>query len=154
MKKLVTIIISILVCFLVGFISSKFQENSIQSWYPFLNKSVLNPPNWAFPVAWGILYVFMGLSIGLLINKKVPSETFFIKLFSLQLLLNFTWSITFFYLQNPLLGLINIVLLDLLILIYAIKVYKESKVSSLLFVPYILWVTFAAYLNLYILLNN
>jgi tryptophan-rich sensory protein len=64
------------------------------------------------------------------------------------------WSISFFYLQNPLLGLINIILLEGVIIYYAVKTYREFRVSSILFIPYILWVWFATYLNLYILMNN
>lgn len=154
MKKTLVIIGCILLCFLVGFIASRIQSGSISEWYPTLNKPSLIPPNSVFPIAWSILYVFMGLSIGLIINKKVPQETYFVKLFGIQLLLNFLWSISFFYMRNPLLGLINIILLLSIIIYYAVKSYPVSKISSILFIPYICWVAFATYLNLYILLNN
>jgi len=154
MKKIFYIIIPILICFLVGFIASQFQAEALQNWYPLLNKSILNPPNIAFPIAWSILYLLMGLSIGLIIISDSRRKKFFISIFAIQLFLNFMWSISFFYMQNPLLGFINIIILAVVIIYYAIVTYKEFKVSSLLFVPYILWVWFATYLNLYILMNN
>ncbi|WP_337929531.1 TspO/MBR family protein [Coprobacter fastidiosus] len=76
------------------------------------------------------------------------------RLFILQLIFNFTWSIFFFYMQNPLLGFINIILLEFLIIVYSVKSYGINKISSILFIPYILWVTYATYLNLYILICN
>lgn len=154
MKKTFVVIFSVLICLLVGFIASRFQSQSISEWYPTLDKPSLTPPNYVFPLMWNILYVFMGVSIALIINKKIPSESFFIKVFSLQLILNFLWSICFFYFQNPLLGLIDIVLLLAVIIFYAVKAYPVHKISSILFIPYIIWVGFATYLNLYIFINN
>lgn len=154
MKKIVYIIIPIIICFLIGYSAQLFQSEAIENWYPILNKSVLNPPNIAFPIAWSILYLFMGLSIGLIIISDSHRKKFFISIFAIQLFLNFMWSISFFYLQNPLLGLINIILLEGVIIYYAVKTYREFRVSSILFIPYILWVWFATYLNLYILMNN
>lgn len=154
MKKVLSILIPVLICFGVGFTASLFQQDAIENWYPLLNKPELTPPNIVFPIAWSILYLLMGISIGLIIASDSKEKPFFIKLFSIQLVLNFLWSMVFFYMQNPLLGLIDIILLDIVIVVYIIKTYKEFKASSMLFVPYLLWVMFASYLNLYILLNN
>lgn len=154
MKKIFYIIIPIIICFLVGFIASQFQTEALQNWYPLLNKPALTPPNIVFPIAWSSLYLLMGLSIGLILLSYSRQRKFFISLFAVQLFLNFMWSISFFYLQNPLLGFINIILLEGIIIYYAIKTYREFKVSSILFIPYIIWVGFATYLNLYILINN
>ena len=71
-----------------------------------------------------------------------------------QLLLNFTWSIYFFYFQNPFLGFIDILLLDIFVIYYMMKSYSIKKMSSLLFIPYILWLLLATYLNGYIMLYN
>lgn len=154
MKKIPTIITAILICFLVGLIASRFQEDAIENWYPYLIKPELTPPNWLFPVAWSILYICMGTSIGLILNKPDSRRGFLVSLFVIQLLFNFSWSITFFYMQNPLLGFINIVILEVLIIIYMMKSYPVNKTASYLFIPYALWVGFATYLNLYILLHN
>ena len=154
MKKKLQIIIPILVCFLVGFLGSRFQEDAIANWYPYLNKPDLTPPNIVFPIAWSILYLCMGLSIGWVLNTNSRKKKYLLKIFLLQLFLNFTWSISFFYFQSPLAGLVNIVLLEVVMIYYALSVYPVRRVSSLLFVPYVLWVSFASYLNFYILLYN
>jgi len=154
MKKILVVVIPIGICFLLGWIASYFQADSVQNWYPYLNKPAINPPSTIFPVAWSILYVCMGLSIGLLINSNSNRKPFFITLFSVQLLLNFAWSFLFFVFRNPLLGAIDIVLLAIVIIYYTLKVYPVSKISAYLFIPYILWVGFATYLNVYILLHN
>jgi len=155
MKRTLILIFIILSCLLVGFIASKIQAEAIANWYPTLNKSSLTPPNQVFSVVWTLLYICMGASIGFIMGRNNPKEMLFLRLFSLQLLLNFAYSITFFYMQNPLLGFINIILLALVIFRYLIKTYyRANKFSFALFIPYFLWVLFAGYLNLYILINN
>lgn len=154
MKKKLQIIIPILVCFLVGFIGSRFQESAITNWYPTLNKSDLTPPNFVFPIAWSILYLFMGISIGLILNMNHRKRKSLIKIFVLQLFLNFMWSISFFYFHSPLAGIVNIILLEIVIIYYTLRVYPVRKISALLFVPYVLWVSFATYLNFYIFFYN
>lgn len=154
MKKVLSILIPILICFLVGITASYFQADAIKTWYPLLNKPYLTPPNIVFPVVWSILYVCMGVSIGLIINSDKAERSFLVKLFSIQLFFNFLWSINFFYLQNPLLGLLNIILLDIFVFNYIVKSYPVNRVSSILFVPYMCWILFATYLNGYILWNN
>lgn len=154
MKKYLILLASILFCFVIGFIGSRFQTEAITIWYPTLNKSVLTPPNIVFPIVWSLLYICIGLSLGLVICSKNVNNYLFIGLFAIQIILNFTWSISFFYLQNPVLGLINIILLEIFIILYTIYTYSSVKLSSLLFIPYLLWVGFAGYLNLYIVLHN
>lgn len=154
MKTFLNILVPVLICSIVGTTASLFQSDSIQAWYPYLDKSSLTPPNFVFPIAWGILYLLMGISLGLILNSNVVNKRNIVSLFILQLVLNFSWSISFFYLHNPLLGLVNIILLDLVVLIYIIKVYGELKISSYLFFPYLLWLLFATYLNAYIVYCN
>lgn len=154
MRKFLYILLPVIICFLVGFTASYFQSESIQTWYPTLNKPAITPPNIAFPIAWSIIYLCMGISIGLVLNSKEQNKKFLTSLFAVQLFLNFTWSISFFYLQNPFLGFINIILLDLAVLYYALKCYPTQKVSGILFIPYILWLSLATYLNAYILIYN
>jgi len=154
MRKILNIVIPVIVCILVGIISSQFQSDSIQEWYPYLNKPSLTPPNIVFPIAWVILYILMGISVGLILNSNVSGRKNIISLFVLQLAMNFNWSLSFFYLRNPLFGLVNIIVLDILVLIYIIKTYRVLKISSYLFIPYLLWIIFATYLNAYIFYYN
>lgn len=154
MKRVLGFLIPISICFLVGFTASIFQSESIHSWYPYLNRPLLTPPNVVFPIAWGFLYLCMGISIGFFINSKRGDRFFFIGLFVLQLVLNFTWSLLFFYFRNPMAGFINILVLFFVIVFYTIRSYGAIRLSSFLFFPYVLWVGYASYLNFFILLNN
>lgn len=154
MRKVLNIIIPIVICFIVGFTASYFQSDSISSWYPTLIKPPLTPPNIMFPIAWTIIYLLMGLSIGLVLNTNNKGKKTSIVLFAVQLFFNFTWSIVFFYKQNLLIGFLNIVILDVLVINYIIKSRQINRVSSWLFIPYLLWLLFATYLNGYILFYN
>ena len=82
-----------------------------------------------FPIAWAILYLCMGISLGLILNSSHYGRKSLIRLFILQLIFNFTWSIFFFYMQNPLLGFLNIILLEFLIIVYSVKSYGINKIS-------------------------
>lgn len=149
-----SILLPVLICFAIGLTASYLQHDAIQSWYPFLNKPALTPPNIVFPIAWSIIYLCMGISIGIIYLSHSRQRRALIRLFCIQLVFNFAWSFLFFYLENPLLGLIDILLLDVFVTLYAIRSYPEKKISSILFWPYIVWIYFATYLNGYILLNN
>ena len=151
MNKIIPVLVAVIICFSVGVMASYFQVDAIQTWYPFLNKPSLTP-NFIFPIVWSILYFCMGISIGLIWNTKHRKRKILRWLFSFQLLLNFTWSIYFFYFQNPFLGFIDILLLDIFVIYYMMKSYSIKKMSSLLFIPYILWLLLATYLNGYIML--
>lgn len=154
MRKTILLLIPILICFLIGLTASYFQSDAIETWYPYLNKPSLTPPNLAFPIAWSIIYLCMGISIGLIMIANTAKKIELVTLFCIQLLLNFAWSILFFYFQNPFLGLVDILLLDICVTIFAVKSYPVRKVSSILFWPYIAWIFFATYLNGYIFLYN
>lgn len=154
MKKIIPIAVGTLLCLGVGVAASFFQKDSIRYWYPTLKKPSVTPPNIAFPIAWNIIYVCMGISIGLIWRAKSSQREKVIGLFALQLLLNFTWSITFFYYRSPLAGFINILLLDALVLSYMKESYPVKQASSWLFTPYITWILFATYINGYILARN
>lgn len=154
MKKVISILIPILACFLVGLTASQFQAESIKTWYPFLNKPALTPPNIVFPIAWSIIYLCMGVSFGMILLAKSKAKAYLTKVFILQLSLNFIWSILFFYYQSPLLGFLDIILLDGTVAWYTLKSYQVRKASSFLFLPYLFWICFATYLNGYILFNN
>ncbi|MCD7972353.1 MAG: tryptophan-rich sensory protein [Candidatus Azobacteroides sp.] len=154
MKNVLNIIVPVLFCFLVGYTASRFQASAIEEWYPTLSKSPLTPPDSIFPIAWSILYLFMGVSLGLILNSGTSNKYFFIIVFSLQLLFNFLWSILFFSLNNPFLGIIDIVILDFFVFIYLVGSFRVSKAAFILFLLYLLWLLFATYLNAYIFLNN
>jgi len=154
MRKIINIIVPVLICFAVGYTAQYFQADAIESWYPALKKPRLTPPNIVFPIAWGILYLCMGVSIGLILNSNSDKKAYFVRLFAIQLFLNFMWSISFFYLRDPQAGMINILLLDAAVFFYIYKSFDMFRAGSILFVPYLIWICFASFLNMYILVNN
>lgn len=152
MKKITLYLLPILLCLLIGFLGSRFQSSALTEWYPLLNKSALTPPNLAFPIAWGILYICMGVSLGrLLVQGKGKG---IISVWVTQLIFNFLWSIFFFYFRNPLIGFVDIVVLDLLVIAYIFLAARRDRAAAWLFVPYLLWLLLATYLNGYVLMNN
>ena len=154
MKRSLSIIASIVICLFVGLIASYLQNASIASWYPILEKSPLTPPSLVFPIVWSILYVLMGISIGLIASSKQERRKVLLLIFAIQLTLNFLWSFTFFFLQSPLAGFINILLLDLSVITYTLKSYRVNKAAAWLCVPYLVWLAIATHLNWYILVFN
>lgn len=154
MKKFLYTLLAIALCFGVGFTASFFQAGSIETWYPTLVKPALTPPNLVFPIAWGIIYVCMGLSIGGVAATAHPQRRSLLAWFSVQLLLNYLWSFNFFYLCNPLLGLVNLLLLDGAVAVYMCKAGRVRRAAAWWFAPYALWLAWATYLNVYIWMYN
>lgn len=155
MNKYLKMISSISLTLLVWFAWSYFTMGSIESWYIDLNKPSFNPPNWIFWPVWTILYILIWISFYLIWMKWFWAEKSKVKIvYFLQLLLNFSWSFTFFYLQNPLYWLVNIILLWLIIIYNIILFYKIDKKAWSIMIPYLLWVTFASALNLSLYILN
>ena len=150
MNKYLKILIFVVICLAVGYLSSIVTKSSVETWFPTLKKPSFNPPNWAFPVAWTTLYIFMGVAAGLIWDKieiKKEEVQKALLFFFIQLALNALWSILFFGLKNPLLALVEIVLLWLMIYETFMKFNKIDKIAGYLFIPYLFWVTFAIILN-------
>ncbi len=154
MKKTLSFLLPVLLCFLTGFIAGRFQTDALQYWYPFLNKPSLTPPDIVFPIAWSILYLCMGLSAGLVLTAGTFRKRALLSLFVVQLCLNFIWSILFFYFRNPTAGFIDVLLLDITVIGYILTGWRTDKAAALLFLPYLLWLCFATYLNGYVLCFN
>lgn len=154
MKKVIPVIFWVSVCLILGFLSSLLQREAIVEWYPTLQRSPFSPPDWVFPIAWTILYILMGISVGLLHNIRSIYTRFLYLLFGVQLLLNILWSFFFFYMRNPTLGFVDIIMLDIFTVIYFAGSFFVKRISAWLFLPYIIWLAFATYLNGYIMINN
>lgn len=154
MKKSLSVAIWVVLCLVLGYLSSLLQSESIVEWYPTLVRSPLSPPNWLFPVVWTLLYILMGISVGLLAGVRTLYATVLYVLFVIQLALNIMWSFFFFYLQDPLIGFMDIILLDMFALLYIVGAFVVNKPSAWLFLPYVIWLMFATYLNGYIMIYN
>jgi tryptophan-rich sensory protein len=156
MRKALRLIFFIGISQLAGIIGSIFTAPAISSWYATLNKPGFAPPNWVFAPAWTILFTLMGIAAFLVYEKDGQKREVrqALAIFFIQLVLNTFWSIIFFGLKSPGLALIEIIILWLAILLTTVRFYRLSRPAGLLLVPYILWVTFAAILNLSIHILN
>ena len=151
MQKAWKIVVMVLVCLGVGYLSSMVTQESVTTWYTTIQKPSFNPPNWLFAPVWTALYIAMGVAAGL-VWAKINVHPKLVKkgllLFIVQLGLNSLWSYLFFGMHNPLLALIEIVILWVSIYLTLTTFIKINKVAGYLFVPYILWVSFAIILNI------
>ncbi len=149
------LIIAILIPLAVGGLSA-FLTRSSMGTFQSLKKPPLSPPGWLFPVVWTILYILMGIASYLVYKADKPASDKFVGLglYAFQLFFNFFWSIIFFNLEKYLFALIWLIALWLLIIMTALVFRTVSKPAALLLVPYIIWVSFAGYLNLGIYLLN
>ncbi|NDK07941.1 tryptophan-rich sensory protein [Candidatus Gracilibacteria bacterium] len=155
MKNIIRFIISVLIPILIGFTASFFTVSGIDSWYVDLVKPFFNPPNWIFGPVWTILYIMIGISFYLVWKEGFGNnKTRLLVIYFIQLSLNFAWSFSFFYFGNPLLGLINIILLLIFIGLNIKVFYDVKKWAGYLLIPYLLWVMFATVLNFSIFILN
>ena len=149
LNNFVKLVIAVGVCELVGVLSSIFTVSAIPTWCADLIKPALNPPSWVFGPAWIMLYFLMGVAAFLIWKKGFERKDVKLALgiFGVQLFLNAIWSIIFFGLKNPGWAFVDITLLWLAILGTIIIFSKISRPAMFLLLPYILWVSFAGYLN-------
>jgi tryptophan-rich sensory protein len=156
LKSFLKLIAFIGVCELAGIIGSVFTSSSVKTWYAGLAKPILNPPNWIFAPVWTILFALMGIAVFLVFEKggdrKEVKES--LGIFAVQLSLNIFWSFLFFGLQSPGTAFIEIIFLWFAIAVTIISFAKISKQAAWLMTPYILWVSFAGYLNFAVWLIN
>ena len=149
MKNIVRFIVAVIIPVAIGAVAGIFTSTSIASWYITLNKPSFNPPNWIFAPVWTLLYILMGIAFYIIwikqTSKSLKNKAMIF--YFAQLILNFAWSLIFFYLQQPGWALLNIFLLLILITGTIFWFSKISKPASWLLFPYILWVSFATILN-------
>ena len=124
------------------------------NWYKNLKKSKLNPPSYVFKWVWPTLYLLIATDLAIVwINKKCYPYCDAVTYFCLQLGFNLIWTTLFFKLQKPLLALLDIGVILVFTLATYEKFQKINDFAAYLLIPYIIWISFAAYLNLYIVLN-
>lgn len=156
LKNPLKLIAAILVSELAGGIGSIFTASSIQGWYTTVIKPDIAPPNWVFGPVWTTLFALMGIAAFLVWKKGIDRKDVKIALgmFLAQLVLNILWSVLFFGFQSLTGAFIEIIFLWLAILATGILFARVSKPAAWLLVPYIVWVSFAGYLNyLFLILN-
>lgn len=180
MKSVLKLIVSIIICEGAGILGSIFTTPAVQSsWYVLLTKPAFFPPNSIFGPVWSILYALMGISLFLVWKNNFAvrndflsahrkawnpySERFWvgdwqkvniIAVFCIQLFLNVLWSIIFFGMRNAGLAFFELIALWFSIIYLIANFYRVSKASAWFLAPYLLWVTFALYLNFSIWVLN
>ena len=156
MGSVIKLVVSILACLVAGGIGSLFTFKSIPGWYSSLRKPPYTPPNWVFGPVWTTLYILMGISVFLVWQEGLNTDTAVLAfvLFWVQLAVNAVWSIVFFGMRSKGGAVAVIVVLWLLILATIIASLGISGWAGGLLIPYILWVTLASYLNVGVWLLN
>jgi tryptophan-rich sensory protein len=142
------LVISLVICFLAAGIGGMATSSSVAGWFAGINKPTWNPPDWIFGPVWTTLYLMMAISAWLVWKQSgFENSKFALGWFAFHLLLNIFWSVLFFGLQQPGWAAVEIIILWISIAITIGLFYRHSKLAAVLLVPYILWVTFAAFLN-------
>ena len=148
------LIVGILISEIVGGIGGLFTASAIPQWYVGLQKPIGNPPAWVFGPTWVMLYALMGIAAGLVWAKMGSGSRredkairVALGMFGVQLFLNMLWSVIFFGLRSPGWAFVDIALLWVAIAVTLFAFAKVSDSATWLLIPYILWVSFAGYLN-------
>lgn len=143
-----SLVVLIAVCFAAGWIGSLATAPKINTWYAALIKPAWTPQGWIFAPVWSLLYLCMAVAAWLIWRHDGwPKASLPMTLFGLQLLLNAAWSWLFFGLKNPGLAFYDILALWAAIAATTVAFWGRSRAAGLLFIPYLLWVSFAAVLN-------
>ncbi len=149
------LIIAVLIPLVVGGVSALLTRNAMMT-FDTLQKPPLSPPAWVFPVVWTILYTLMGIASYLVYVTPASriDKDGALTVYGLQLAVNFLWSIIFFNLEMYRFAFVWLLLLLLLVIITAVRFYRINKAAGWLFIPYIVWLLIAAYLNFQIIVLN
>ncbi|HVA96650.1 MAG TPA: TspO/MBR family protein [Candidatus Acidoferrales bacterium] len=149
-KKL---LISLVICLAVAYAGSAVTIPSIMTWYATLHKPFFTPPNYIFGPVWTLLYLMMALALAKIWSSQKKNKQA-LQFFFIQLGLNFVWSLVFFGLHVPFIAFTFILLLWAAIFITAKLFLPISRAAAYLLIPYLMWVSYAAILNLAIVIMN
>ena len=138
---------------LTGGLSAWLTAGSMKQ-FAQLRQPPLAPPGWVFPIVWTLLFLLMGASSYLIAQTDAHLQTAALRIYGIQLAVNFFWPILFFRLSSYLLAFFWLLLLWALVLTMILLFYRVKKSAAWLQLPYLLWITFAGYLNLAIYFLN
>ena len=149
MKLPLKILLCVILIELVGGAMALTMGDSLKEWYPALNKPPGTPPNWLFGPAWTLLYGLMGAAVALVWHRAEPSpaKRTALQWFVFQMVLNLVWTPVFFGFHQMLAALVIIVSLWVAILITIRAFRRVDALAGWLLVPYLIWVSYATYLN-------
>lgn len=150
-RPLGSLLVAIVACIAIGASGSVFTAMGLESWYQSLSKPALAPPNWVFGPVWTTLFALMGVAVWLVwreaVGPRAPEARRAIGVFGGHFVLNLAWSAVFFGLQSIVGGLVVIGMLWLTIIVTMWFFGRVDRRAAVVLVPYLLWVSFAAYLN-------
>jgi len=152
-NKFLSFVLFFIITFSASFIGGLVTFTFKEPWYSELTKSNFNPPDWIFAPVWTTLYLMMTLAIWFFWHSK-NREMNTIYIYFIHIVFNTTWSVVFFGFHNIFLALVNLIILILLIVILILRFRRVNKVSSYLMIPYLLWSSFALFLNYRLLVLN
>ena len=152
-NKFLTFISFLLVTFGASVIGSLATINYKEPWYSLLNKPTFNPPDWVFGPVWTTLYLMMTLAIWLFWHSNNRNKNT-VYVYLIHLVFNTTWSVVFFVFHNMVLALFILILLIGLIINLILRFKRVNVVSSYLMFPYVLWCSFALFLNINLIIIN
>jgi tryptophan-rich sensory protein len=147
MRTGVRFLLSLLLCVGGGWLTGLATEEGVKEWYPGLTKPYGTPPDIVFPIVWTILYTLMAVSLTLLWSSKTTGKGTAYLFFFAQLFLNFIWSWIFFANRAPGLALVDLSLLWIAVLGTVFELRRHTPLGAYLLIPYLLWITYAGYLN-------
>ncbi len=154
-KNWKTLLVCLAIPLAVGGLSALLSSSGMKN-FDTVTQPSLSPPMWLFPVAWTILYLLMGWASYLVVTGNVSqrAKREALTVYGAQLAVNFFWSALFFNFKTYLLALVWLILLWGLILVTLLRFARIKPLAGWLLVPYLLWVSFAAYLNAGVWLLN
>ena len=149
MKLPLRVFICALVVILLGSLSGILGQASDRSWYQALIKPPGTPPGWVFGPVWTVLYALIGAAFALIWHKPAdtPHRSCAMRFFAIQLLLNVSWTPSFFGAKMILPALVSIISLWIAIILTIREFSKISPIAGRLLTPYLVWVSYATYLN-------
>ena len=148
LKKLMGIIVWILIFQIIGYCLGAISQVNSATWYQTLHKSSLTPPAIVFPIVWSILYAIIAISGWYLWqHRQQPQAKTALGVYSAQMVLNWAWSPLFFNFHLIAVSFYCIILIALLTLITILLTKNNFKFSSIMLIPYFIWLIFASYLN-------
>jgi tryptophan-rich sensory protein len=144
-RALITVPLVVLLGFVAGALSNSGDSNA---WYATLAKPDIQPPSWAFPVAWTFFYVLMGLALAIVLNARGSKwRGVAVALFVVQFVINLSWSPVFFGMHKTVAGLVIILAMLVVATLTTIVFARVRSFAAWLMVPYLLWLCFASLLN-------
>lgn len=153
MIKTKPFIISLALPLAVGAVSGFVTKNAMGAWNTMI-KPPLSPPSWIFPIVWTILFILMGIASYLIYMSQNPLKKTALFFYACQLVVNFLWPIIFFNFGKYLFAFIWLMFLWVWVIIMNIQFYKINRHAGEMIIPYVIWLTFAAYLNFFVYYLN